>query len=185
MNAAGGSPWRLSNDENQPDFRPSWSRDGGWIYFGSGRSGTVQIWKVPAGGGAAVQLTKGGGGEPLESPDGTVVYYTKVPEAGPGLWSVPVSGGQEVSLLDSPRFGFWAVARKGIYFVDFNAGKDAPKPVKFLSFEDRRVMQIGTVEKDVAWDTRTGFSISPDGRSLLYVSPQSVQADLMLVDNFR
>ncbi len=185
MNAAGGSPWRLSQDENQPDFRPSWSRDGQWIYFGSGRSGTVQIWKVPAGGGEPVQLTKGGGGEALESPYGTLVYYTKVPEAGPGLWSIPASGGEEVSVLGSPRFGFWAVARKGIYFIDFNVAQDAAKPVKFFNFENRRVMQIGTVEKDVAWDIGTGFSISPDGRWLLYVSPQSVQADLMLVDNLR
>jgi Tol biopolymer transport system component len=146
MNAAGGSPWRLSQNENQPDFRPSWSRDGRWIYFGSGRSGTVQIWKVPAGGGQSVQLTKGGGGEALESPDGTVVYYTKVPGAGPGLWSIPASGGKEMSVLDSPRFGFWAVARKGIYFIDFNVTQDAPKPVKFFNFEHRRVMQIGTVE---------------------------------------
>jgi hypothetical protein len=41
------------------------------------------------------------------------------------------------------------------------------------------------VEKDIAWDIGTGFVISPDGHWLLYVSPQRVEADLMLVDNLR
>src|SRR5262249_6139042 len=47
VDAAGGLPRRLSRDDGQPDFRPAWSQDGRWIYFGSSRSGTIQIWKMP------------------------------------------------------------------------------------------------------------------------------------------
>src|SRR5262249_21943645 len=79
MDAAGGSPKRLSRDDGHKDFRPAWSRDGRWIYFGSTRSGTIQIRKIPAHGGVPVQITKNGGAEPVESPDGQMLYYTKVP----------------------------------------------------------------------------------------------------------
>src|SRR5262249_1175034 len=37
MDVAGGSPRRLSREVRQKDFRPSWSRDGRWISFGSAR----------------------------------------------------------------------------------------------------------------------------------------------------
>lgn len=40
---------------------PSWSRDGHWLYFASNRSGDDQVWRVPATGGEAVQVTKQGG----------------------------------------------------------------------------------------------------------------------------
>jgi hypothetical protein len=148
-------------------------------------SNTVQIWNMPAGGGEPVQITKGGGGEAFESPDGRLVYYTKVPEAGPGLWSIPAAGGAEVRVLDSPRFGFWAVMRTGIYFIDFDVAPDAPRPVKFFNFQNHQITQVGTVEKSVASYNSTGFAVSPDSRWLLYTSLESVGADLMLVDNFR
>jgi hypothetical protein len=43
---------RLTTDPAE-DVVPSWSRDGNWIYFSSKRSGSPQIWRMPAAGGAA------------------------------------------------------------------------------------------------------------------------------------
>ena len=60
INAQGGKPRRLTND-GAPAVRPSWSRNGHWIYFGSTRSGESQIWKVPVEGGQSVQVTRTGG----------------------------------------------------------------------------------------------------------------------------
>jgi len=155
------------------------------MYFTSGRSGSLQIWKMALDGGEPVQLTKGGGAEALESPDGRVIYYTKVPEVGPGLWRVPVAGGEEERVLESVRFGYWAVARTGIYFIDFDVPSEAARPLRFLDFQSRRVTQVGTVENTVSWTTTPGFAISPDSRWLLYSSIASIDADLMLVDGFR
>ncbi len=42
---AQGGAYRPLNEGDRMDVRPSWSRDGRWIYFGSNRSGTNQIWK--------------------------------------------------------------------------------------------------------------------------------------------
>jgi hypothetical protein len=104
---------------------------------------------------------------------------------GPGLWSVPSDGGDEVRIVDSVRFGYWAVVPNGIYFIDFDVPADAPRPVRFLDFQSRQVRQIGAVEKTVSWTNTPGFAISPDSRWLLYTSLESTDADLMLVDDFR
>lgn len=180
-----GRPSRLTRTEGELEALPTWSGDGRWVYLTSGRSGVLQIWKVPVSGGEALQLTRGGGAEAAESPDGRTVYFTKVSEIGPGLWSVPADGGAEVRILESVRFGYWAVARNGIYFIDFNVPGDAPRPVRFFNFVSRQVTQVGTVENTVSWRNTPGFAISPDGRWLLYASLESSDADLMLVDNFR
>jgi hypothetical protein len=174
----------LTGIEGELQALPAWSRDGRSVYVTSSRSGSLQIWKVDVGGGPPVQLTRGGGAEAAESPDGRLVYYTKVPEAGPGLWSVPAAGGPEVRMLESVRFGYWAIARAGIYFIDFDVPRDAPRPVTFFAFQTHEEVPIGTVEPTVSWSNTPGFAVSPDGRWLLYTSLESTEADLMLVDPF-
>lgn len=183
--AEGGQPSRLTRRERELEALPSWSRDGRWIYLTSGRSGSLQIWKMPDSGGESIQLTRNGGAEAIESPDGKTVYYARVPEMGPGLWNVPSRGGAEIRELESVRFGYWTMSSKGIYFVDFDVAGDAPRPVRFFDFESRNVRQIGWAEPSVSWRNTPGFAISPDGRWLLYSSLESTDADLMLIDSFR
>jgi len=55
----------------------------------------------------------------------------------------------------------------------------------FFNFWTRRAAEVGRLEKTVRWETTPGFSVSPDGRWLLYSNLASTDADLMLVDNFR
>ena len=52
----GAQPRRLtSNPEN--DNSPDWSRDGRYVYFISSRGGSAQVWRLPAAGGEAEQVT--------------------------------------------------------------------------------------------------------------------------------
>jgi Tol biopolymer transport system component len=185
MDADGGQPSRLTRSKGELEALPVWSHDGGWVYLTSGRSGSLQIWKRSLDGGDPLQVTRGGGAEASESPGGHVIYYTKVPEIGPGLWSVSATGGEEQRLLDSVRFGYWAVVRDGIYFIDFDVPGETRRPVKFFDFHSHQVNQVGTVESTVSWTNPPGFAISPDSRWLLYTSLESTDADLMLVDDFR
>ena len=81
--AAEGGPVRRVTIDNSQNGVPSWSRDGKNIYFTSNRSGGWQLWKIPWGGGAAVQVTKHAAFDSAESPDGRFVY-TKGGDRGCG-----------------------------------------------------------------------------------------------------
>src|SRR5262249_17781742 len=76
MSAAGGTPERIPAAVQRSMAHPVFSHDGRWIYFIRGpREGAVQAWKVPAGGGEAVLLTRGDAFRPEESVDGKMLYY--------------------------------------------------------------------------------------------------------------
>src|SRR5262245_27949461 len=180
------------------DARPSWSRDGRWIYFRSDRGGSRQIWKVPSAGGSAVQLTNEGGVEAFESPDGSLVYYVKSSER-PELWSVSSDGGAETAILDHVHDGYWGVCDSGVYYIvpgssspgrnpllDYalGTGQTANNLIYFFSFATHQSTQIGTIERDIQWTT-PGLAISRDGRKILWSQIDSIESDLMLVENFR
>src|SRR5205823_4609331 len=71
-----GSGKRLTDDPGD-EVEPSWSRDGHWIYCGSTRMDRIEVYRIPAGGGALVQITKNGGLHGEESADGKWLYYSK------------------------------------------------------------------------------------------------------------
>jgi len=169
ISANGGKPRALAEDFD------GWSRDGKWIYFGSKRSGEGQLWKKPVSGGDPVQVTrKGFDGGAIESPDGKLVYYEK----DGGVWRVPIQGGEETRVLESFFNDNFAVVDQGIYFIP-SAERSAIQYLSFATGKISRIAGIGTREPDY------GFSVSPDGRWLLYAQWESLRSDLMLVKNFR
>ena len=76
INANGGRPKRLT-DHPADDGVASWSRDGRSIYFVSNRTKAWEVWKMPADGGDAIQVTRNGGYVAFESVDGEFLYYVK------------------------------------------------------------------------------------------------------------
>jgi YD repeat-containing protein len=183
IGAEGGQPRRLTSELSE-DVAPSWSRDGKWIYFGSTRSGSMQIWKVGAEGGQATQVTKQGGFEGFESIDGKHFYYSKG-RSVPGIWQIPVIGGEETLLLDHHKAGywrFWAVAEKGIYFA--TANEPARPVIEFFNIATRKVTTIATLDKPLS-PSDPGLTVSQNGRSLLYAQMDQSGSDLMLIENFR
>ena len=118
----GRPPVRLTSDPTF-DGTPEWSSDGQWIYFTSNKTGRPELWKISANGGTASQLTRAGGLQPREAPDGRTLFYLNPPPYAGGtsgvsrLMQVPVEGGEEVVLLDRVRFGLWAVTDSGIIFT--------------------------------------------------------------------
>jgi len=179
----GGKPRQLTTVPAE-DVCPSWSRDGQWIYFGSGRSGSLQIWKMPSTGGAAMQVTRQGGFEGFESPDGKYFYYAKARQA-PGIWRISVEGGEETFVLDHHRAGywrFWAVTEQGIYFA--TAETPARPVIEFFSFATGKVTLVATIERRIGsggW----GLAVSPDSRWILYNQLDQSGSDIMLIENFR
>jgi Tol biopolymer transport system component/DNA-binding winged helix-turn-helix (wHTH) protein len=187
INVEGGAPRRLTTEPSE-DIVPSWSSDGQWIYFCSNRSGGQQIWKTPAkepsGSGQAVQVTKQGGFDNMESPDGHYLYYAKG-RGEAGIWRIPVAGGAETPVLDHHQAGLtrqWAVTPQGIWFVTAEAAK---RPlIEFYSFGAGRVTVAATLENPLPQGI-SGLTISPDGRRLLWTQIDQVESDITLAENFR
>jgi Tol biopolymer transport system component/predicted Ser/Thr protein kinase len=177
--AKGGKPEPLAADRAD-EHAPGWSRDGKWIYFGSDRTGQFQLWKAPAGGGAATQVTRHGGFMATESHDGTTVYYLKSWARSSALCKMPVAGGEETQVLADVRSYSFAVVREGIYFISA-AGQAAEAVVQFLEFSSGKVRLVAPAGKE----TGIGLSVSPDQKHLLFVREEGTGADLMLVENFR
>lgn len=177
--------------------RPAWSRDGRWIYFGSGSGeiGVHQIWKTAAdGSGHPRQVTAGGGFEAYESLDGKYLYYVRS-KFSPGLWRTLPDGGDEVPILDSPAEGHWAVAEEGIYFVDFK-GAQTSRAIEFLPFSRRwpawfpswfhrpktpKHIADATADAGRLWP---GFSVTRDGRSILMTAVETSSSRISVADNF-
>jgi hypothetical protein len=124
-------------------------------------------------------VTKGGGREAYESPDGRHVYYAK--ENVPGMWRVPAEGGEELKILDQVRQGSWAVWERGIYFVNPD---ERPFPsIEFYDFATERTTRIATIEKELFW-SGPNLASTADGRWILYVHTDQTESDIMLIENF-
>ncbi len=165
----------------------AWSGDGEWIYFHSNQSGEFQVWKMPATGGNAVQLTRNGGFTPQESPDGRSLYFTKRGEQT-SLWRMPAEGGPEVRLIDALyQPAGTVVVADGVYFMTPAEPSDRSSPwfkvhlldafkVRFLDVRSGRTRDVATVTGPIGW----GLSVAPDRRSLLFVRKKTGAYDLML-----
>ena len=175
----------LTNEQAE-NVVPSWSRDEKWIYFASNRMGRYEIWKVPADGGKATQVTRNGGFAPFESRDGKFIYYVKQIDER-GIWRVPVDGGEETFVVDGPtaRFwGCWSLFPDGIYFARQEQNERAPAWVHYFDFAHKGTTTVGRLDSP-AIPFGPCFAMTPDGKSILYVKNKPTTSDIMLVKNFR
>jgi Tol biopolymer transport system component len=156
------------------DSVPSWSKDGQWIYFRSGRGEIVQIWKTPVAGGQAVQVTQNGGFVACESADEKWVYFSKPRKSG--IWKVPVSGGDEILVTDYPNhWRNWILFKERIYFMQritngFN--------IEYFDLNTKMVKNC-LVENGFP---RNNISISADGKNIIYTKRDVQESDIYLID---
>ena len=171
-------PRRLTKSQAD-SVGPSVSHDGKWIYFSSRPTGRWEIWRIPAEGGEAVQLTPHGGEWPVESGNGSIVYYYK----DQAVWKVPVTGGEETRVVGPIVGNMFAVTSEGIYFTEIGAPLfvgSRGNALKFFRFATRTSEKIA----DVRLLPDNGLSVSSDGRYALIPMVDPFVCDLMLVENF-
>ncbi len=177
IDSSGGSPIRLTTTPGD-EASPSWSRDGRSIYFASRRSGGWEVWRMPSAGGEAVRVTLHGGHTAYESGDGAWLYFSRADS--PGIWRMPTGGGAEerVLALLAPNCGEdWRVTARGIYFrVDRG---EAPPLVQMWAFGASGPVTVASLEEQ-AWD---GFTVSPDGSSIVYGRADRRDCDIRMVEN--
>jgi serine/threonine protein kinase len=176
LDVAGGSLRRLTS---APDSTgPSWSHDGRFVYFSSNRTGTANVWRVPAGGGAEERVTHTSGCLPQESTDGKTLFFRREAADSP-LLAVPVAGGPERKVVDCATSSF-TVGLAGVYHVGCAQDRHA-LPLYLLDPATGRDRLLGTV--DNAWE---GITVSADGKTILYAKIVGEGSDdLMMIENFR
>ena len=179
IDANGGTPRAITRG-NYNDIVPSWSRDDRWIYFGSIRSGSWQIWKTPSdGSGAAQQVTTGGGIEALESADSKWLYFVHFAE--PGLWRRPLDGGPEQKIFDGPprdHLNYWTVGGDYVYSLAEQGGRFSIQRIDPENGHAQLVYALKHPPTPFA-----GISLTPDGKRILFAVLERASSSLTLVEH--
>ena len=185
-------------------YDPSWSRDGASLYFGKRGVSTpkpvssspvtwsdANIWRIPAAGGPAVQVTRSGGFKGVETTDGkALVYNSGLDRSGLPVLVTRLSGGSPQQLV-ACAYGF-SVGTRGVYYYPCRPegppvalGSHKPMDVRLIdpaTGHDRAVRMLPDLSYfGVFW----GPSISPDGRTIVYTKVVNRGEDLMMIENFR
>jgi dipeptidyl aminopeptidase/acylaminoacyl peptidase len=178
IQATGGEAHRLTEHPSN-ELWPTWSHDGQWVYFTSNRTGPWQTWKVPAGGGLAVQVAADLALKPRASRDGQFLFYADGPRA---VWRLPLAGGEPVLIFEFPQRtdwgGDWIVADGGLFFLNRNPSRQ--RTLEWFDFRTRRTTQLFALPG--AYDAGSGFAVSPDGAWLLFPQRDFVKSEIMMMD---
>lgn len=111
------------------------------------------------------------------------MYYLKGFDSG-SIWRVSVEGREETFVVDGPTpnfWGYWTLLPNGICFATPTRG--APALVKYFDFASKRTTLVGHLDTP-AIVFSSGFSMTPDGKSILYVKMKPTTSDIILVKNF-
>jgi len=166
---------RLPGDSHQA----SWSHDGKWLYFIS----MAQVWKAHTDGQQLQKLSNNWGDEdPEESADGQYVCFRRERS----IFRVPTAGGAEEEVVSHDPDTRWIAyqpAAKGLYYLERDR-EERTIALRFFDFQAKQSRELVRLPVADANSVPT-FSVSPDGRYLLYPSVDRARTSLVLTENFR
>ena len=179
VSSAGGVARRLTADTAESTV-PAWSHDGRSIYYIQSDGNRQTTWKIPAAGGAPVQIARYGMFDLTESADGSELF--NVNRYGrSGIWRRAVAGGDPVLLKGVERvqlLRYWSLSSKGIFFVDGHADP----AIQFVDLATGEVRRFGEIRRGIIRGPR-GLAASPDGSEILYTDEDLTLSDIMLLEN--
>jgi serine/threonine-protein kinase len=88
-----GEPWPFIESAFKDQY-PTFSPDGRWLAYASGRSGRSEIYVTPyPGPGPRVQISTDGGIEPAWAPSGRELFFRELPSGDPllAMWAVEIT----------------------------------------------------------------------------------------------
>jgi imidazolonepropionase-like amidohydrolase/Tol biopolymer transport system component len=167
----GGTPRRLTSQNNAFELFPSWSRDGRrltYVRWTDEGLGQIRVMNANGGGDRAVTSEPGHYRRPRFSPDGSTIVFEKG-EGGfltspdwstrPGIYRISASGGTAERVTEdgtSPHFG---ASGDRVFFMVSEENKQRLVSTD-LSGRDRRVHASGELV--------TSYQVSPDGDTLAF-----------------
>jgi tricorn protease len=170
------------------DMYPMWGADG-MIYFASERDGTYNVWRIPAKGGPAQQVTRfrtGGVFYPSVSPDGKKMVFQHEFD----LWTLDLPSGSpkklSIPLTFDPKDNDVEVLTVNNLADGFTPAPDG----NYIAIDARGEIQLVPSEQGIGEQTpvaRTpwkefGQQFSPDGRAIAYVSDESGDQEVWVFD---
>ncbi len=160
--------------------RPSWASDGDTVYFTSNRSGRNEIWKQRPGD-EATQVTRNGGIQAAESPDGRFLYYIKKHHGA--LFRMPSGGGDEEQVAEMVWNNGFAVLDDAVYYIatDEDTGAGPYRIVRY-DVQDGRTRVVKALPKD--HNPAGGLTVSPAAGAIVY-SNLRFESEIMLVEGFK
>jgi dipeptidyl aminopeptidase/acylaminoacyl peptidase len=178
ISAEGGVPRRLTTGPKENET-PSWSHDGRWIFYTVEDEGRYEIWKIPTDGGVAVRVVQNGGLWPSESGDGKSLYYM-----ADGLFRYDFVSGSESHVINplENNGNEWCLCGNALCYIE-----RSPPTGRFVRFDPvTRTSHTMTLDPGpLAGDGAYGIDVSPDGKWLLYTRADSIESDVMIIENFR
>jgi Tol biopolymer transport system component/predicted Ser/Thr protein kinase len=194
---------------------PRWSPDGRWITFDSLTAGRRDIYVIPAGGGAARQLTQGPANSvrPSYSRDGRWIYFGSDRGGSWQIWKIPAGGGDPVQVTThGGREAFESIDGRTLFYVKFGIkgvwkmNLDGGPETQVEPTAEQGQFAVGasgiyvrngivpflTGEWKLLWDlppgvsgVGTGIAVSADEQHLLVTLIDRPGSDLVLIENFR
>jgi Tol biopolymer transport system component len=183
--AAGSKPARVLLNANNASI----SNNGKWIYFQS----RGQLWRATMQGANPETIAREpGAAQPIESADSKFVMF----RSRRSFYRVPVdskaSDDQEPEEFIVPDHDLmWATTiqpvKKGVYYVEWERSSRA-MVVTFYDYATKKnsvVFRMKSGRGGFDFGGASAYSVSPDGKYILYSRVDSSQTNLMLVENFR
>jgi serine/threonine protein kinase len=156
---------------------PQWSRDGEYVL--ASRPSPGRLVRLSASGGEVVDLFEAGAAR-LDR-EGRNVYYQKMRQRGLFMRSMdgdPRYNPEQRIVNDAFSGSGFDVTESGLIYIGLDAAGN-PEAIRFYDFDLKRTFELAPAPP--LGVSRITLAVSPDGRHLLYDSPEQASGNLMLM----